>query len=83
MEMPELKCFSIICHIPGLGLRKGSSTLPSNPQAIKTCMQTLQVNYFSMLMIIFMFFTLNALLSVSDPYTISDDKRLLVMQGLW
>jgi len=79
MEMPELKCFSITCHIPGLGLRKGSSTLPSYPQAIKTCMQTLQVNYFNMLMIISMFFIPNALLSVSDPYTMSDDKGLQVM----
>ena len=38
--MPELKCFSIMCHIPELGLRKGSSALPPalpTPQAIKTC----------------------------------------------
>lgn len=36
--MPELKYFSIICHIPGLGLRKGSSALPlAIPHATKTC----------------------------------------------
>jgi len=53
MVMPELKCFSISCHIPGFGFRKGSSSsvpalpdlpffpaLPDLPvpQAIKTCM---------------------------------------------
>lgn len=41
MAMPELKCCSIRCHIPGLGLRKGSSSFLSalpdllpTPQAI-------------------------------------------------
>ena len=52
MEMPELKCFSITCHIPGLGLRKGSAAWledSPNPQAIKTCTKiiTIQLAYFT------------------------------------
>lgn len=38
--MPELKCQSIRCHIPGLGFLKGSSVWPPDlpiPQAMKTC----------------------------------------------
>jgi len=49
MTMPELKCCSIRCHIPGLGLRKASSfvlTAPDlrpTPQAIKTCTDKIQI----------------------------------------
>lgn len=43
MEMPELKCCSKICHIPGLGFRKGSSPR-LGPQAMKTWIQITEIH---------------------------------------
>jgi hypothetical protein len=65
------------------GFAEGIFYFTIKPTSYKNLHADIAGELFQYAMIIFMFFTLNALLSVSDPYTISDDKGLQVMQGLW